>query len=149
MKYTITEYGFEYVELDTRRGQLQVWQTDVRGDYEDAIDRPNSSVIRVGESHGAQLNREHVAALVVALQTWLRTGHLHPQSDEEIGNIKITDQERQLADELAKQALTYLELEKDTDPQEALALFLLHSNVTIHPVTPAPPGATRDGSEQS
>lgn len=44
------------------------------GDYPDAMDRPGTSFLWIGDNH--HLDREEVAAFVQHLQAWLATGRL-------------------------------------------------------------------------
>lgn len=51
-----------------------VQESSLVGDYEDAMARPGSSALWIGEEH--HLNREEVAELVGHLQRWVDTGSL-------------------------------------------------------------------------
>lgn len=44
------------------------------GDYDDAVGRPGSSYLWIGENH--HLNREEVAELISRMNNWLSTGRL-------------------------------------------------------------------------
>ena len=51
-----------------------VQESSVVGNYGDALKRPGSSALWIGDNH--HLNREEVAELVGILQDWLATGRL-------------------------------------------------------------------------
>jgi hypothetical protein len=78
MTHSRTLRGFELVEHpnyppDGTESRL-VQESSIVGDYEDALDRPGTSALWVGDHH--HLNREEVAELVSRLQSWLSTGSL-------------------------------------------------------------------------
>lgn len=51
-----------------------VQQSSVVGEYDDAMGRPGSSALWIGENH--HLYREEVAELIGHLTRWLETGNL-------------------------------------------------------------------------
>ena len=51
-----------------------IQESSAIGDYDDAMDRPGSSFLWVGEAH--HLNREEVKEMIERMQYWLDTGRL-------------------------------------------------------------------------
>ena len=79
MQFSRSDRGFEFITHapyppDCGADERLVSQSSVIGDYEDAMDRPGSSALWIGEHH--HLNREEVAELVAYLTRWMATGHL-------------------------------------------------------------------------
>ncbi len=80
MKITRTSRGFEVIlhqpYLDDRGGMMKrlVGQSSAIGDYEDALDKPGSSFLWIGDFF--HLGREEVEELISHLQTWMDTGSL-------------------------------------------------------------------------
>jgi hypothetical protein len=85
MRYVRTQRGFEQVLHDYYPPQTPVvltrlvQQSSVVGNYEDAMERPGSSALWLGENH--HLSREEVAELRDRLTLWLATGSLRLQRD--------------------------------------------------------------------
>lgn len=84
MHFTRTDRGFEVVPhpvhaADPPRDSRLVQQSSVIGNYVDAMQRPGSSALWIGENH--HLVREEVAALRDRLQAWLDTGSLRLVTD--------------------------------------------------------------------
>lgn len=77
LRKEITPSGFQY--LATTTDVLVVAQeSSAIGTYEDAVDRPGSSKLWIGEgSHRPHLDREAVAELRDSLTRWLSTGRLY------------------------------------------------------------------------
>lgn len=76
-----TERGFGFVVHDPYLPGADdpvriVQESSAIGRYDDALDRPGSSYLWLGEA--AHLDREEVAELVAFLQRWLVTGKLSP-----------------------------------------------------------------------
>ena len=74
-----SDRGFAFVmeeKYQNERGEFTrlISESSAIGDYEDALDRPGSSFLWVGEDH--HLNREQVAELIGRMQHWLDTGRL-------------------------------------------------------------------------
>jgi len=79
MKARKTERGFVCVghrSYPNREEDLRLIQESsaINFDYDDALDRPGSSYLWVGDSH--HLNREEVRELISRMQHWLDTGRL-------------------------------------------------------------------------
>jgi len=81
MQVIVTERGFEWLEYPTYSNNPKVKaiarQSSAIGDYPDAMDRPGSSFLWIGNQDAKEthhLNREEVAEFVKHLQTWLKTG---------------------------------------------------------------------------
>jgi hypothetical protein len=55
-------------------------QSSAIGDYPDAMDRPGTSFLWIGERH--HLNREQVAELSKRLQAWVKTGSMKLDGDK-------------------------------------------------------------------
>ena len=53
---------------------LLMQESSAIGDYDDAMDRPGSSALWIGQDH--HLSREQVADMVRRLQAWLADGRL-------------------------------------------------------------------------
>ena len=68
MRVNHTERGFEILDTD-----LRVQQSSVVLEYEDALQRPGSSELWIGDY---RFNREQTAELVRHLKAWLETGSL-------------------------------------------------------------------------
>jgi hypothetical protein len=80
MNVTRTPRGFELIEhpayADAPGLSLRlVGQSSAVGDYPDALERPGSSFLWVGQHH---LSREQVRELALHLAHWLETGRLDP-----------------------------------------------------------------------
>lgn len=75
-KYRIkkTQRGFAIIRNDEREHFVLVQESSAIGDHEDAMDKPGSSFLWIGNHH--HLNREQVLQLVGHLQRWLSTGKL-------------------------------------------------------------------------
>ena len=72
-----SERGFEFLEhrdYPHRNPKRLVSQSSIVLDYDDALDRPGSSALWVGDNH--HLDRKSVEQLVCHLQAWLSTGSL-------------------------------------------------------------------------
>ena len=80
MQVIETGRGFEVLEHEVyppetppRRARL-AQQSSAVGEYDDAMGRPGTSFLWVGQGH--HLDREEVRQLVGHLENWLRTGRL-------------------------------------------------------------------------
>jgi hypothetical protein len=93
MKFEETPRGFELVEHETyppKDAQHDpspfpdstrlVQQSSAIGNYPDAMEKPGSSFLWVGQHH--HLNRDDVRELAERLQAWLTTGSLKIGTDE-------------------------------------------------------------------
>ena len=82
MKVVRSERGFEfldhpaYLKSDAEHSRLAS-QSSAVGDYEDAMARPGSSFLWVGQHH--HLNRDEVKEFAGYLQRWLDAGQLAPK----------------------------------------------------------------------
>lgn len=80
MKVTKSDRGFEFLEhpkyLPEERGDCDqlASQSSAVGDYDDAMERPGTSFLWIGEDH--HLDRKEVLQLVKHLNAWLDTGKL-------------------------------------------------------------------------
>ena len=81
MNVETTPRGFELINhaTDERGSRRLVQQSSAVGDDpSDAIDRPGSSMLWIGEAH---LSRAEVTELVRHLQAWIETGSLRIEED--------------------------------------------------------------------
>ena len=74
-----TARGFGVVKSEKYQNEPGQWERLIQessaiGDYEDAMDKPGSSFLWVGDHH--HLNREEVQELIERMQHWLATGRL-------------------------------------------------------------------------
>lgn len=84
MRITKSDRGFQFLEHDTypsdrsknANARLASQSSLINPEYEDAMSRPGSSYLWIGEHH--HLDREQVARFVAHLQSWLDTGSLEP-----------------------------------------------------------------------
>lgn len=79
MKIETNIRGFRYITHPAYPDERQavfpvVRESSIVGDYDDALDKPGSSALWVGENH--HLNREEVTELRDALTHWLRRKRL-------------------------------------------------------------------------
>lgn len=83
MKVSKTHMGFEVIMMpevirmpDRLTGEVTriVQQSSALGEAEDAIDRPGSSYLWLGESH--HLDVDEVVSLIRNLENWVATGSL-------------------------------------------------------------------------
>lgn len=51
-----------------------IQESSAIGDYDDAIEKPGSSYLWVGQDH--HLNREQVSELIIMMTHWLETGRV-------------------------------------------------------------------------
>lgn len=83
MDYQKTGRGFEVVMHDSYSNEPEpmrlVQQSSAIRDYPDALQRPGSSCLWIGDNH--HLNREEAAELMNRIATWLATGSLRISSD--------------------------------------------------------------------
>jgi hypothetical protein len=84
VQITVTQRGFVWLEhppytsyANDKRPVLQrlAAESSAIGNYDDALQKPGSSFLWIGEYH--HLDREEVAEFVKHLQTWLATGRLN------------------------------------------------------------------------
>ena len=77
MEVVRTERGFQILLhptcLSGEKSRI-AQQSSAIGDYCDAIERPGTSALWIGNDH--HLNREEVRSLIDHLQRWLETGSL-------------------------------------------------------------------------
>lgn len=78
MRLSKTERGFEIIKwpayIEKNGIHRLVQQSSAIGDGDDAVNRPGSSFLWVGEHH--HLDREEVQELIRHLQAWVNTGSL-------------------------------------------------------------------------
>lgn len=78
MRIAISDRGFRFLThptyLDDKVTSRLASESSAVGDHPDAVERPGSSFLWVGQDH--HLSREEVAKLVAAMQHWLETGRL-------------------------------------------------------------------------
>ena len=72
-------YGNDMFEPDAPASRL-VQESSAIGEYENALESPDSSALWLGENH--HLNRDQVGAFVELLQHWLDTGKLQEEEKE-------------------------------------------------------------------
>jgi hypothetical protein len=78
MEVTKTQRGFQLIDWPSYSekpvAERLAQQSSAVGEYADAMDRPGSSFLWIGDKH--HLNREEVADLIRHLQAWVKTGTL-------------------------------------------------------------------------
>lgn len=132
MELTKSERGFYYLHhqayLEPHAMSRLVSESSAVGDYEDSLDKPGSSFLRVGDKH--HLNREEVAEFVTHLQRWLQTGRLAPvgrtpqQVRQPSWQQRAVDEKAELDGKIRKLE-EFLQGEEISEvPQEQLALLL-------------------------
>lgn len=87
MKVTISGRGFEFLThpayTPPNEDKRLASQSSAIGDYDDAMSRPGSSFLWIGDVH--HLNREEVAQFIEYLKRWLATGYLGEEELDEVG----------------------------------------------------------------
>ena len=82
MQIDYNQRGFQVLVAESYPERLPtrlVGQSSVVGDYDDALERPGSSAIWVGDEH--HLSREQVMQLIDHLQCWVETGYFVVEGD--------------------------------------------------------------------
>lgn len=85
MEVTRNIRGFEIVDFTDRNGApCSLQQSSAVGDYDDAYDRPGTSMVWLGAGDlRMHLDREMVSELIGLLRRWLETGSFQePQPAE-------------------------------------------------------------------
>ena len=72
-----------YPPKEQEEDALLIQESSVVGEYDDALEKPGSSSLWVGEHH--HLNREEVAELVIRMNHWLKVGRLS------VGDVSLQD----------------------------------------------------------
>lgn len=87
MNWTRTNRGFEWIthptygNLPSEGSDALVRESSLIGDYEDALDRPGSSFLWIGQHH--HLDREEVAELIERLENWVDHGSLKTDREQD------------------------------------------------------------------
>ena len=89
MKVVRSERGFERIVHDSYANEpvpdcTLVGASSAIGNYEDSWDRPGSSFLWIGNTdHAMHINRDEVRELIVHLQSWVESGNLAIETQEQ------------------------------------------------------------------